>query len=60
MKANTWIDNGYPKEPGAVGIVPWKGEKVSMVASKLLSVEVGEVLQRKRGRRVIYVHPSFK
>jgi hypothetical protein len=59
VDANTWTDIGYPRYPASRGVVPWPSERVSTIASKLLGIEVGEVLQRKRGRRIIYVHPGM-
>ncbi|MGA2625668.1 MAG: hypothetical protein ABSF63_01220 [Candidatus Bathyarchaeia archaeon] len=43
VNANTWTDMSYPQDPDSRGVVPWPGE----------------VLQRKRGRRIIYVHASM-
>jgi hypothetical protein len=59
VNANAWTDEGHPRDPDSRGVVPWPGERVSTIASKLLGIEVGEVLQRKRGRRIIYVHASM-
>ena len=59
VDAKAWTDEGHPLDPDSRGVVPWPGERVSTIASKLLGIEVGEVLQRKRGRRIIYVHASM-
>ena len=59
VEANSWTDIGLPRYPTSTGVVPWPGEKVSTISSKLLHIDEGEVLQRKRGRRIIYVHASM-
>jgi hypothetical protein len=59
VNETAWTDLGLPRNPDSKGVVPWKGERVATVASERLGVEIGMVLLRKRGRRIIYVHPGM-
>ena len=60
IEATKWVDIGLPRDPDSRGVVAWPGEQVATIASKLLGIEIGQVIRRKRGRRIIYIDPGMK